>query len=200
MMKLEIIKTNKSGIKREGVVNKQLTNTYGNMLDRCYNKNSKDYINYGKRGIVVDARWLGTYGFSNFCKDVGDKPKGKTLNRINNDFGYNKDNCEWATAMEQANNRRNSKYYTYKGETNTTRYFSTKYDIPYSLLKDRLIKSKMSITKAIELPKRTGKTYNYNNEELTLSKLSIKYNIKLGKLETRVNQHKWNIKRAIETP
>lgn len=77
-----------------------------NMKTRCYNKNNINYKNYGNRGIIVCKRWLDN--FDNFFEDMGFKPKGCTLDRVNNDKEYSKENCRWATIHQQCANRRSS--------------------------------------------------------------------------------------------
>ncbi len=75
------------------------------MKERCFNPNNKRYKDYGGRGITVCPRWL---KFENFFEDMGDRPQGKTLDRKNNDKGYCKSNCRYATPTEQNNNKRNN--------------------------------------------------------------------------------------------
>ena len=83
--------------------------TYTNMKSRCLNKNDKKYCNYGERGIFVCDRWLGEKGFDNFYEDMGERPIGLTLERINNDLGYSPSNCKWSTYAEQNHNQRTRK-------------------------------------------------------------------------------------------
>ena len=77
------------------------------MKKRCYDESETNYHNYGGRGIKVCERWLESY--DNFINDMGKKPnKEYTLDRINNDENYIKENCRWATIFQQANNKRPS--------------------------------------------------------------------------------------------
>lgn len=85
---------------------------------RCTNKNSKDYKNYGGRGIKICERWLNS--FENFYEDMGKKPTNKhSLDRIDNNKGYSKDNCRWATRKQQNRNTRMNVFYEFRGKKRT---------------------------------------------------------------------------------
>ena len=86
--------------------------TWGSMIKRCTNKNCWNYKNYGGRGIKVCERWL---IFMNFYEDMGEKPEGLQLDRIDNNLGYFKENCRWATPSVNGANRRPYTNTGYKG-------------------------------------------------------------------------------------
>lgn len=78
--------------------------SWRSMIERCERPSNISYGNYGGRGISVCDRWR--HDFSAFLSDMGERPPGTSLDRINNDKGYAPGNCRWATASEQARNRR----------------------------------------------------------------------------------------------
>ena len=83
--------------------------TWVNMKARCENPNNPAFPDYGGRGITVSPEW--SVSFEAFLSDMGSRPSHKhTLDRINNDIGYCKENCRWSTKREQASNRRNNNH------------------------------------------------------------------------------------------
>ena len=82
------------------------------MRQRCLNPRAQYFYCYGGRGIKICDRWN---SFPNFLKDMGNRPSGKWLERINNDGDYEPENCRWATMQEQMMNKRNT--WRFKGKT-----------------------------------------------------------------------------------
>lgn len=92
--------------------------TWASMIDRCYNKRHKAYHLYGGRGIQVCERWLNSC--QAFADDMGNRPSNKhSLDRIDNDGDYTPENCRWATAVEQGNNRNTNVRLAFHGNTLT---------------------------------------------------------------------------------
>jgi hypothetical protein len=78
-------------------------NSWRKMRERCTNPNQQGYDNYGGRGIRVDPSWQ---SFQQFLTDMGERPYGKTLDRVDPHKDYGSQNCRWATAKQQARNKR----------------------------------------------------------------------------------------------
>lgn len=109
---------------------------YMRMHFRCYNEKSKDYPRYGGRGIIVCCEW---HDVETFISDMGRRPsKLHSLDRINNNKSYSKENCKWSTAKEQANNRSTNKKITFNGETLGITEWSRKLGKPRKTLSNRL--------------------------------------------------------------
>jgi hypothetical protein len=110
------------------------------MKYRCTNPNNTHYQDYGGRGITVCDRWLES--FENFLEDMGERPEGTSLDRINNNLGYSKENCKWATRTEQANNKRNNKLLTFDNITKPQAYWIKEWGISEKVLRYNISKNR----------------------------------------------------------
>jgi hypothetical protein len=97
------------------------------MRQRCLNPKNKGWKRYGGRGISVCPKWA---IFELFLEDMGKRPVGMTLERIDNSKGYYPDNCRWATPKEQSHNRRNNKPLTARGKTMLQVDWAKNWDMP----------------------------------------------------------------------
>jgi hypothetical protein len=124
------------------------------MKSRCMNPNHKNFDLYGGRGIAVCDRWLNS--FSEFLEDMGPRPPGRTLDRINNDGDYEPGNCRWATALEQAANKRRKKterLVEFNGVVLCIKHWAKKYRIHQTTLRNRLNRG-WEVERALTTPGR----------------------------------------------
>lgn len=111
----------------------ELTNgIWRSMLARCHNPGNKRFADYGGRGIVVCERWRRDVGA--FLADMGERPDGHSLDRIDNDGPYSPENCRWATRREQQNNSRRNLLLTYDGVTLSVAAWARRLGVPVSTL------------------------------------------------------------------
>jgi hypothetical protein len=120
-----------------------LYQTWDGIKKRCYQQNATGYQNYGGRGIVMCEEWKSS--FWQFASDMGDKPfNASTIERLDNNKNYCKENCVWATPKEQANNRRNNIYISYKREVYTLFNICKLLNLTHSTVYYNLIRSNLS--------------------------------------------------------
>lgn len=133
-----------------GKRNTRLHKIWRCMKQRCYNTNNTDYPNYGQRGIKMCDEWLTDFmTFYKWAMTNGYNDK-LSIDRIDVDGNYSPDNCRWATAKQQARNRRYCKYFTYDGETHCIKEWCEILNLNYKTISTRLSRN-WSIEKALEL-------------------------------------------------
>lgn len=125
------------------------------MRRRCQDPNFNVYPNYGGRGIKVCDRWQ---SFVKFRADMGERPEGHTLGRINTDGDYEPDNCRWETWTQQQRNRRGNHTITFDGLTLTMAEWSERTGIPYRSLEKRINRDGWPVEDALTIPVRQRKT------------------------------------------
>ena len=109
------------------------------MKQRCYNKKDKMYQSYGGRGIEVCLEW---HDFVAFYEDMGDRPEGHELDRVDNNKGYSKSNCRWIDKVTNMQNRRSTRKAEIDGELLTLKELSVRYNKPYETIAKRWIRGK----------------------------------------------------------
>lgn len=121
------------------------------LIDRCNNPFNKSYKNYGGRGIRVSKEWM---DYSNFIRDMGTRPSAKhSIDRIDVNLGYCKDNCRWATQLQQQRNRRNNVKIEFRGVLITLSEAEEVCGIDQSIIGCR-IKKGWPVKEAMETPVR----------------------------------------------
>lgn len=123
------------------------------MVQRCCDKNSNSFPNYGGRGVSVCDRWL---DFENFLADMGPRPDGKTLDRWPDNSGnYEPGNCRWATLQEQAENTRTNHMISADGRTQTITGWSKELGVDPAAIRYRIRKMGWSPERAVTTPRTT---------------------------------------------
>lgn len=120
--------------------------TWGSMKARCSNPKNPRFKRYGGRGIKVCDRWN---SFENFFSDMGARPEGMTLERINNDGNYEPTNYRWATRKEQLQNTSRIRHLTYNGQTLSLADWARKIGINANTLTMRLNAYGWTVEKAL---------------------------------------------------
>lgn len=120
------------------------------MHQRCENPNSQRWPQYGARGIRVDERWS---TFEAFLSDMGERPSGHSLERIDNDGPYSPENCRWATSLDQGRNTRRNRVLTFDGRSMTVSAWASELKIDKRTLLARL-RLGWSVERALSTPVR----------------------------------------------
>lgn len=136
-----------------------------NIKERCYNPNSSNFKYYGGRGVFVCDKWKANFKeFQRWSFENG-YTKGLSIDRIDNEKGYSPDNCRWVSKKEQANNKRNNHFLTYKGKTQTIAQWSEETGISSQLISKRINKFGWDVERTLtELP-FVGKNQSYKSTE-----------------------------------
>lgn len=180
-----------------GMSNTTEYKTWERIKKRCYNKNVYNYCDYGGRGILMCDEWKNS--FEVFYKDMGDRPEGTSIDRIDNDKGYSKENCRWATNEEQCNNRRSNINITYKGETQTLAQWCRELNLEYQTVKARIQESGMTPDDAFELEHKRKGLYTVDGVEKHISEWLKLIKIDKSTFAYRVKKG-WSLNKIKNTP
>ncbi len=178
------------------------------MKERCTNPNNKEFNRYGGNGIVVCPEWIND--FEQFFTDMGERPQGKTLDRIEGDKGYEPKNCRWATYREQKLNQKATKYYEFQDKRMILSDWAKKTGIPENTLYQRLNRTKWTVEEAFTIPiggmpQKSGysqpqsRKLTFNGESLSLKQWAAKTGIPLSTLKQRAKKG-WDDERILTQP
>lgn len=109
--------------------------SWASMKDRCTNPRNRNFYRYGGRGINICEKWLG--GFEAFLDDMGERPAGSSIDRIDNNGSYEPGNCRWATHKQQQNNRRDTVLIELDGERRSLVEWCEHFGVPYTAVRSR---------------------------------------------------------------
>jgi hypothetical protein len=134
--------------KTHGLSKKREYGIWTKMIKRCYDPTDPAYRNYGGRGIRVCERWLNV---ENFIADIGKRPEWATsLDRIDNNLGYDKANMRWANKKMQNSNQRRVKLYTAHGKTMHLYDWAKETGVSYTTLRSRVLDGGVPLERALQ--------------------------------------------------
>lgn len=141
-----------------------LYRVWNSMSQRCNNPNDKSYQYYGARGIKISEHWTGRSGFVNFVNDMFPRPEGGSIERIDNNEGYSKNNCRWATHKEQCNNRRSNTSVVdpSSGKSYTLQQLSEEFGVKDRTVRSRYLRGHRSFSQLTNLGHL--RSYNFKKE------------------------------------
>ena len=120
------------------VASHELYFSFKSIFHRCNNPKNPKYKDYGGRGIKVCERWSERDGFLHFLEDMGERPEGMSLDRIDNNSGYAPENCRWATQKEQCNNRRDTIKVEFNNKTQSLQEWADEVHLSRTTIFNRL--------------------------------------------------------------
>jgi hypothetical protein len=145
-LKIELLQKMKTASTKHGRSRTPTWNSWSAMKSRCDCPSDPFFHRYGARGITYCNAWK---DFEVFNRDMGGRPEGTTLDRIDNEKGYCVDNCRWSSVLDQANNRSTTPFYEYKGRTQSLSDWVRELGVPYGRTYQRLKKG-WSFANAVE--------------------------------------------------
>ena len=139
----------RAAVTTHGMTDTRTFKSWDAMKQRCLNPKAPDYSRYGSRGIKVWPAWINS--FETFFADMGPRPDGMTLDRIDVNGDYTPENCRWATAKRQQRNRRDTLMLTLDGATQSLPDWAERLGVPISTLHTRLAKG-WTVERALRTP------------------------------------------------
>lgn len=170
--------------------------TWNGMLQRCLNPKNTGFAGYGGRGITVCREWVDS--FASFLEDMGKKPSPKhSIDRIDNNGPYCKENCRWATASEQQLNTSQNHRLTLDGDTLTISEWSKRLGVRFETIYGR-IRRGLSVEDTLSTHVRPIKRMlTFKGETLSVQGWATKLGIQRATLSRRLNAYGWSVERTL---
>jgi hypothetical protein len=128
--------------------------SWDSMKQRCLNPNAPDYERYGGRGVTIHPPWVND--FAQFLADMGERPEGMSLDRIETNGDYEPGNCRWATKYTQQRNKARTQYVEFGGVKKSVPEWSEEYGIKPAILRWR-IENGWDVRRALTTPATLGR-------------------------------------------
>lgn len=188
---------------RIGQSNDPLYKVWRGMITRCENPNCASFKRYGGRGIKVCPEWRAS--FLTWKSDMGERPKGYTIERKNNDVDYSPENCIWAPIQTQANNTSTNTFIEFNGQRKTLIQWARTTGLKRELISARLDSGwpiQKALTKKPEIYRggKKPKKFILNGKIRSLAEWSKILDIPLATLSHRIYVFGWSIEKALSTP
>ena len=138
---------------KHGLSNTKLYSVWQDMKTRCYYEGKENYNAYGGKGITICDEWLNNFVVFYDWSLANGYTEFLTIERIDNNVGYNPSNCKWIPLKSQYDNRTSNKMFEYQGELKNIKAWSVQFDMSYQMLRKRLVVNNMTVEQAITIPK-----------------------------------------------
>ena len=178
----------------------RLYRIWADMKRRCKNSDRPNYKNYGGKGIRVCQEWENSFdSFREWALNNG-YSDDLSIDRIDNDGNYEPSNCRWATAKEQANNKRNNLHIKYKGETRTLAQWCEVFGLERNVVAMRIYRDNIPFEEAIKKGNRVKRLLTYKGKTQSISEWTKELGFKKNTLDNRLNKLGWTVEKALSTP
>lgn len=176
-------------------------NSWASMVQRCTDPNYHSFSKYGGRGVRVCDRWR---TFVNFLADMGERPDGATLDRIDNDGDYEPGNCRWATPRQQSNNRRNTLMLTFRGETRPLTEWAEITGIRRHTIWERVHNMGWTAEKALSRTDSAkgdcARKLEFGGESHSIDEWARRLGLSRSTIDNRLRRLGWSVEKALTTP
>lgn len=180
----------------------RLYKCWQDMKSRCYNKNNKNYHQYGGNGITVCNEWLDNYQTFRIWATENGYSDELTLDRIDFESDYTPNNCRWVSIKKQQNNRSNNRYIEFNGEVKTLSEWCEDLGLNKSTISSRINREGTEPLIALGLSekyktKKNNKYFIWNGVEKTYKEWCNITGEKLYNVHNRINNLNWSIEKAL---